>query len=298
MQERGYGKDEGIATLVIAAASIDDVLSISAFTILLGITLDSEASLEKMILQGPLEVFVGVAWGIFWGGLATFLPPFPTDGTQPSTLLRLVIIIGGALIALFGSEVVHVEGAGALAVLVMGFVAGLGWRKQGWGDDNPVSDALGKIWVVFQPLLFGLIGTEINVAALKPETVGWGFLVILGGLIMRLFVSYLSVFGAGLSHKERLFIAIAWLPKATAQAAIGSLALDQARKLFNEEGCGMIGSTSDGWKEGGCSQKLLDVELGTKMLTVAVLVILIAAPLGTILIMSTGPRLLKKSIKG
>ena len=50
---------------MIAAASIDDVLSISAFTILLGITLDSSASLESMILQGPLEVFVGVVWGIF-----------------------------------------------------------------------------------------------------------------------------------------------------------------------------------------------------------------------------------------
>ena len=101
-------------------------MSISAFTILLGITLDSSASLERMILQGPLEVFVGVVWGIFWGGVATFLPPFPRDGTQPSTFMRLIVMIGGALIALFGSELVHVEGSGALAVLVMGFVAGIG----------------------------------------------------------------------------------------------------------------------------------------------------------------------------
>ena len=261
-------------------------MSISAFTILLGITLDSSASLERMILQGPLEVFVGVVWGIFWGGVATFLPPFPRDGTQPSTFMRLIVMIGGALIALFGSEMVHVEGSGALAVLVMGFVAGIGWRSQGWEDDNPVTDVLAKIWMVFQPLLFGLIGTEIQVDALEAETVGWGLLVITGGLVVRLAVSYLAVFGAGLDHKERTFVAVAWLPKATAQAAIGSLALDQARKMF---------------KEGGSDQDdlvgLKNIELGMKMLTVAVLTILIAAPLGSILIMSTGPRLLKKSRK-
>ena len=239
-----------------------------------------------MILQGPLEIFVGVVWGIFWGGVATFLPPYPRDGTQPSTYLRLMVMIGGALMALFGSEVVHVEGSGGLAVLVMGFVAGIGWRSQGWKDDNPVTDALANIWLVFQPLLFGLIGTELQVEALDAETVAWGLIVITGGLMIRLVVSYLAVFGAGLDHKERMFVAVAWLPKATAQAAIGSLALDQARRMFKEQGSDqddMVG--------------LKNIELGMKMLTLAVLTILIAAPLGSILIMSTGPRFLKKSTK-
>ncbi len=45
----------------------------------------------------------------------------------------------------------------------MAFVAGLGWRKQGWGDDNPVSEMLANFWIILQPLLFGLIGTEIRV---------------------------------------------------------------------------------------------------------------------------------------
>ena len=50
------------------------------------------------------------------------------------------------------------QGAGALAILVMAFTAGLGWRSQGWGDDNPVSAHLASLWIVFQPLLFSLIG--------------------------------------------------------------------------------------------------------------------------------------------
>ena len=104
--------------------------------------------------------------------------------------------------------------------------------------------------------------------------------------MMRLVVSYLALFGAGLDHQERMFVAVAWLHKATAQAAIGSHPLDQARKMF---------------KDGGSDQDdlvgLKNIELGMKMLTLAVLTILIAAPLGSILIMSTGPRFLKKSTK-
>ena len=56
-----------------------------------------------------------------------------------------------------------VQGAGALAILVMAFTAGLGWRRQGWGEDNPVSAHLASLWIVFQPLLFSLIGAEIQV---------------------------------------------------------------------------------------------------------------------------------------
>ena len=76
---------------------------------------------------------------------------------------RLIVLLLGALLAMFGSDVIHLKGAGALAILVMAFTAGIGWRKRGWGDDNPVSDYLAKMWVVFQPLLFSLIGAEIQV---------------------------------------------------------------------------------------------------------------------------------------
>ena len=55
------------------------------------------------------------------------------------------------------------QGAGALAILVMAFTAGVGWRRQGWGDDNPVAAHLASMWIVFQPLLFSLIGAEIQV---------------------------------------------------------------------------------------------------------------------------------------
>ena len=48
---------------------------------------------------------------------------------------------------------------------MMAFTAGVGWRRQGWDDDNPVADSLAKMWIVFQPLLFSLIGAEIQVTS-------------------------------------------------------------------------------------------------------------------------------------
>ena len=172
--------DKGIPTLVIAAASVDDVLAISGFTILLGITFKPDADLVSIIFQGPLEAVVGLLFGTAYGALVAFLPARPRiidpkddDALDGSfDLLRVAFLFSGGLIALFGSQRVDLPGAGALAVLVMAFVAGFGWRKLGcWADDgggdNAVSQYLKSMWFVFQPILFGLIGTEIQVLLIR-----------------------------------------------------------------------------------------------------------------------------------
>ncbi len=106
---------------MIAAASVDDVLAISVFTILLGVTFNTnQDNLYQLILQGPLEAIVGVLGGFIWGILVIFLPPSP----HPSVLLRVVLLFGGSLFALFGSAMAGFPGAGALGVLVLAFVAG------------------------------------------------------------------------------------------------------------------------------------------------------------------------------
>ena len=102
-----------------------------------------------------------------------------------------------------------------------------------------------------------------------------GLLVLAIGMTFRLVVSNLAVFGGDLTFKERLFVSLAWLPKATVQAAIGPMAYDAAinGKVRNEE----------------------HVELGLKVLTIAVLVILVTAPIGAIAIMTSAPKLLNKT---
>ena len=105
---------------------------------------------------------VGLCFGAFWGLLVVFLPAKDTANFHG---LRFLFLFGGGLLALFGFQKIDFPGSGALAVLVMAFVAGVGWRKQGWTDeDNTVAQTLAKMWVIFQPILFGLIGTEIQVS--------------------------------------------------------------------------------------------------------------------------------------
>ncbi|TRY75264.1 hypothetical protein TCAL_08307 [Tigriopus californicus] len=274
LQKEGYGVAKGIPTLVMAAASVDDVLAISGFTIVLGITFSPDASLVQLAFQGPLEAAIGVASGIVGGLVVIFLPHQAMDSYG---LARFSLLVGGCLVCLFGSKLVHFPGAGALAVLVMSFVAGFGWRKQGWSDDNLVSKYLSHLWMIFQPLLFGLIGTEIKVGEIDQSTIGLGLAVVLISLTVRVIVSFLSVTDRKLNLRERVFIALAWIPKATVQAAIGPVAYDTALNLEPRR--------SD------------YIDLGHQLLTIAVLVILVTAPIGAIAIMTTAPRLLTKQGK-
>ena len=289
LQQRGLGVNKGVPTLVIAAASIDDVLAISCFTILLGVIFNPSGDLTRTILQGPLEVVVGILFGLAWGGLTIFLPPRPTPGR------RLVLLLGGGLLAVFGLPLLELPGAGPLAVLVMAFIVGLGWRRQGWTDDNPVTASLASAWTILQPLLFSLIGAEVDLAQLDLNVLGLGVAVLCIGLVVRLVVSQLAVLGGDLSLQERIFVSLAWLPKATVQAAIGPLALDQAKKLLSAtDSCPDPHQERDLVQSVESSQEEVCamIEYGNIILTVAVSVIIITAPIGAVAILLSGPRLL------
>jgi len=291
LQEGGYGVAKGIPTLVIAAASVDDVLAISAFTILLGITFagSDNTNIVELVFKGPKEAVIGILWGVGWGLLLILFPPavpHPEKDRRirPNSGVRTLLTLGGGILALFGSNKADLPGAGALAVLSMGFIAGLGWRKQGWSDDNPVSRHLASMWKIFQPLLFGLIGTEIQVSELDGKTVGLGIGVLICGLSVRIVVSYLAVLGGDLNNKERMFVSMAWLPKATVQAAVGPLALDLANKALSSA---KLDSDTEVLE--------YQVRLGQQVLAIAVLAILITAPIGAVAVMTAGPKLLVKN---
>jgi len=267
LSERGYGVAKGIPTLVIAACSADDVVAISGFGIFLGITFQKDASVTKLIFHGPIEVLIGLSFGLFWGILAQWIP---NRGHKHVAFFRFIILFAGGLIALFGAHLIHYDGAGGLATIIMAFVAGMRWRKEGWGDHNPVTNIFRKMWIILEPVIFALIGTEIQVDKIDGATLGLGIVVLMLALILRMIGTFFAVSCGTLNTKEKIFMAFAWLPKATVQAALGPIFLDNALKNGLDE----------------------YVVIGEQILTLAVLSILITAPLGAVSILALGPVLL------
>uniref|UniRef100_A0A3Q2Y7Z5 Mitochondrial sodium/hydrogen exchanger 9B2-like n=1 Tax=Hippocampus comes TaxID=109280 RepID=A0A3Q2Y7Z5_HIPCM len=264
---RCLGLPQGIPTLLMAAGSFDDILAITGFSTCLGVTF-STGSTWMSVLKGLLEVAGGVLGGILVG---VFLCFFPSADQEDVVATRSFLLLAFSIFAVFFTQVVGASGAGGLCTLVLAFLAALGWRA----DKIGVAAILGRCWDVFQPLLFGLIGAEIVITTLSLNTVGLGVAVIAIGLVVRLATTFAVVHGAGFMLKEKFFIAIAWLPKATVQAAIGSTALDTARDVGDET----------------------LVKFGLDVLTLAVLAILITAPIGALGIGLAGPRLLSRQVK-
>jgi NhaP-type Na+/H+ or K+/H+ antiporter len=276
LSSRGYGVAKGIPTLVIAACSADDVVAISGFGIFLGLTFSKGAPLWKLILHGPIEVIIGVSFGVFWGLLAQWIP---NKGHRHVAFFRWLVLLGGGLIALFGAHLIHYDGAGGLATIIMAFVAGMQWRKEGWGDHNPVTKTFKRMWIILEPVIFALIGTEIQVDKINMNTLGLSIVVLLIALLVRMVGTYFAVCGGELTRKEKIFMAFAWLPKATVQAALGPIFLDN-----------VIKQTPEQWEVLGNKEEWTN--MGNDILTLAVLSILITAPIGAVCILGFGPKLL------
>uniref|UniRef100_A0AAQ4Q4J9 Cation/H+ exchanger transmembrane domain-containing protein n=1 Tax=Gasterosteus aculeatus aculeatus TaxID=481459 RepID=A0AAQ4Q4J9_GASAC len=264
LQKDGYGVEQGIPTLLMAAGSFDDVLAITGFTTCLGMAF-ATGSTWFNLLRGVLEVAGGTVLGLVLGFLIQY---FPSVDQKHLVIKRSFLVLGLSVFAVFGSGVAGFPGSGGLCTLVLAFLAGLGWGS----EKAHVEEVVGWAWDIFQPLLFGLIGAEIRVLELDGLTVGLGIATLLIALLVRILFTFVCVLCAGFNMREKVFISLAWMPKATVQAAIGSTALDMARTKGDVQ----------------LQKYSMDV------LTVAVLAILITAPIGALLIGLAGPLLLQK----
>uniref|UniRef100_A0A8C8RLV3 Cation/H+ exchanger transmembrane domain-containing protein n=1 Tax=Pelusios castaneus TaxID=367368 RepID=A0A8C8RLV3_9SAUR len=265
LQAGGYGVEKGVPTLLMAAGSIDDILAITGFNTCLGMAFSSGSTLYN-VLRGVLEVAVGIAAG---GLLGLFIRYFPSHDQPSLVWKRAYFVLGLSMFAVFGSLYFGFPGSGGLCTLVLAFIAGMGWSK----EKMAVEEIVAVAWDIFQPLLFGLIGAEISISSLRPETVGLCIATLGIALMVRITATFLMVCFAGFNFKEKIFVSLAWIPKATVQAAIGSLALDTARGQQDEQ---------------------LE-KYGMDVLTVAFLAILITAPIGALVIGLAGPKLLQKA---
>ncbi|XP_023247130.1 sodium/hydrogen exchanger 9B2 [Copidosoma floridanum] len=264
-----YTYRHGIPTLIIAIAGIDDAASVAVYGIIQSVMFSQDA-LWYQILQGPIAIFGGIGFGVLWGVLSRYVPEKGDPFVVP---LRVLMLFSGGLLSVFGSERINLGGAGPLAVVAAAFVSFYFWQKDGLDvEDNPISTSFEIFWMLFEPILFGITGTQIKLNELDGNTVYVAMGCLGVAFIVRMLVTILVGVGSRFNLKEKIFIALACMAKATVQAALGPGTLDKVDH------------------ENETQKRYAEI-----VLMLCVLSILITAPTGAILIMISGPKLLTKT---
>mmetsp|Transcript_18971 Transcript_18971/g.39509 ORF Transcript_18971/g.39509 Transcript_18971/m.39509 type:complete len:682 (-) Transcript_18971:73-2118(-) len=293
LQKGGYGVHKGIPSLVVAAASFDDVVAISGFSIAISFAIphndsDEGHSMFMTLMHGPLEIILGVILGMVGGHILAMTKVWNMRWK------RTAITFGLGMAFMFGMLDLGFSGAGAMGGLIMGMVASVRWR-----DGTPTRLAkrkdehyihqtesdLAAIWsLICQPLLFGVIGSALDFGLIPVETIPKSMLVCFIGLCFRLPMAFVATYGKGLTEKERAFVALSWIPKATVQAALCAVPLQKIKDAM-ENDPHYSDAEFEKWEKWGYD-----------VLTTAVLSILMTAPLGLIFIQVLGPRWLSHDI--
>jgi NhaP-type Na+/H+ or K+/H+ antiporter len=255
--DRGRGTRKGIPTLLLGASSIDDVFVIVVFTVFLGMYGGQEVNLAARLGEIPLSILLGIVAGILPGYLLLRL--FLKVDFRPPR--RTLIVLGSAILLTWFEEIMKpwVQIASLIGVMAIGFII----LEKAEPIAHLISQKLKKLWVFAELLLFVLVGAQVNIHVAWKAGLA-GTLVILVGLVFRSIGTYLSLLGTPLNWKERMFCVVAYVPKATVQAAIGALPLAAG------------------------------VASGEIILAVAVLSILLTAPMGAIGILFLGERILDR----
>lgn len=250
LMEEKYGTKQSIPQMIMAGASCDDIFVIVLFTTFLGMAQGVKVSLLRFV-NVPVSIFLGILLGAVIGYVLYrfFETAYKHQNyVRNSTKVILVLGVSFLLTAVEGWLDGKVAVSGLLAVVSMACVLK---TKCIPAVSKRLSEKFGKLWIAAEVILFVLVGAAVDLRYTAAAG-GFAVLVIFLSLIFRMAGVFVCVLGTGLSWKERLFCAISYLPKATVQAAIGSVPLTAGL------GCGKM------------------------ILSVAVLAILITAPLGAL----------------
>ncbi len=261
MQER-KGVEKGIPTMVLAAASVDDVVVIVIYSVLIGFYTGQRLNVVWKLAGIPLSLVLGVLVGVVIGaGLYRLFERF-----NPRATKRVLTVIAVSVL------LVRVEHALAawvpFAALVAAMAIGLVILEKRERMAHEISAKLGKIWVFAEIILFTMVGAQVNLSVAWRAGLAGAALIGLG-LVARGIGTWLCLLRSELSAGERLFVVVAYSPKATVQAAIGAAPLAAMKLAGMDSGPGEI------------------------ILAVAVLSIVLTAPAGAWAIAAIGDRVLK-----
>ena len=257
LMETGYGTKQSIPQLIMAGASVDDVFVIVLFTSFTGLAQGQEISAVSF-LSIPVSILLGLLVGAVIGVLLAQL--FARFHMRDSVKVLLILSLSFLLVALENILKNTVPFSGLLAVMSLNIAV----QRKRTEVAARLSAKFSKLWVAAELILFVLVGATVDLSSVAAAGLA-AVAVILGVLLFRMLGVCVCLLKTSLQKKERLFCMLAYMPKATVQAAIGSLPLSMGLS------CGNI------------------------VLTVAVLSILITAPLGAFLIDLTYKKLLKKA---
>lgn len=264
LMEKKYGTEKAIPQMILAGASCDDIFVIVLFTTFLGMAQGGSADMMDFV-NIPVSIVLGILLGAVVGyGLYLFFETAYARKHCVRNSMKVIIVLGFSflLIAIEGWLEGKIAVSGLLAVVSMACVIKL---KSTAFVSKRLSEKFGKLWLAAEVMLFVLVGAAVDIRYTLKAGVA-AIIMILAALVFRSIGVLLCVAGTKLTWKERLFCVIAYLPKATVQAAIGSVPLAAGLS------CGNI------------------------VLSVAVMAIVITAPLGALGIDSSYKKLLKHEL--
>ncbi len=248
--EEKYGTQKSIPQMILAGASCDDIFVIVLFSTFVTMAQGGSASAVDF-LNIPISIVLGVVLGLLTG-FAVYLifEKFYQHNCKIRNSTKVIVLLGTSFLLMSIESLVkhYVAVSGLLAVVTMACVIKL--RADNFVSVR-LSEKFGKLWIAAEVMLFVLVGAAVDVRYTFTAG-GMAVLMIFIALAFRAVGVFLCMLGTKLNAKERTFCVIAYLPKATVQAAIGSVPLS------------------------------LGLPCGKIVLSVAVLAILITAPLGAI----------------
>lgn len=256
LMDEGYGVNEGIPQLILAGASVDDVYVIVLFSTFVGMMQGEGASILKFV-NIPISIFLGIAIGLLIGVLLAYF--FKKMHIRDTSKVLIILSISFLLVVMEDKLSTPITFSALIAIMFIG----IGLQKKRKTVAKRLSVKYGKLWVVAEVFLFVLVGATVNIGYLGKVGVK-ALIVIIGALVFRMFGVFVCLLGTSLKRKERLFTMLAYTPKATVQAAIGGIPL------------------------------ALGFTCGDLVLTVAVLAIVLTAPLGAFAIDLSYKKLLNR----
>lgn len=256
LMDEGYGTKQGIPQLILAGASVDDVYVIVLFSTFTGMMQGKGASVISFI-NIPVSILLGIGIGILFGYLLSKY--FEKVHIRDTTKVLIILSISFLLVVLEDNLTTAITFSALIAVMFIG----VGLQRYREPVAKRLAAKYGKLWVAAEVFLFVLVGATVNIGYLSHVGIP-ALLVIIGALMFRMAGVFTCLLGTNLNGKEKLFTMMAYTPKATVQAAIGGIPL------------------------------ALGFACGDIVLTVAVLAIVLTAPVGAFLIDTTYRKFLKQ----